>query len=350
MRKQTVLRNNEEFIIDPIEIAKHIADAQHETGEIPWAKGQKSDPWDHVEAAMGLVTGGFFKEAEKAFRWLAGIQLEDGSFYAAYINGVPKDFTRETNHAAYVAVGVLHYFFATGDKNILTLMWDTIEKAVDFTVSMQAKTGVIYWAINPQGEVDPMALLTGCSSVCMSIKCALYIASILGHKKDTWYKALNKLENAIKNTPWLFNMAKSRYSMDWFYPIISGAIKGDPAARRIKKFRKKFIIEGHGVRCVSDRPWITVAETSELCLALNVMGNKPFAKIILSWICDKTYDDGTYWCGYTYPDMTVWPEEKLTWTNAAVLLAVDAVFELTPACVLFSRKFHKDCEKRGQAF
>ncbi len=347
MRKQTVLRNNEEFIIDTLKIAKQIADIQHESGEIPWATGQKSDPWDHVEAAMGLVTGGFFKEAEKAFQWLSDIQLDDGSFYSAYINGVPKDFTRETNHAPYVAVGVLHYFLATGDKNILALMWNTIEKAVDFTISMQAKTGVIYWAVNPKGEIDPMALLTGCSSIYMSIKCALYIAFVLGHKKPRWENGLRKLGNAIKNTPWLFNMTKSRYSMDWFYPILSGAITGDMAARRLKKFRKKFIIEGHGVRCVSDRPWITIAETSELCIALNVMGNKPFSKIIFSWICDKRYDDGTYWCGYTYPDMTIWPEEKLTWTNAAVLMALDAIFELTPACVLFSHKFRGNHEKRG---
>jgi len=38
--------------------AAMIVKAQKETGEIPWSKGFKTDPWDHVEAAMGLCIGG----------------------------------------------------------------------------------------------------------------------------------------------------------------------------------------------------------------------------------------------------------------------------------------------------
>jgi hypothetical protein len=34
--------------------------------------------------------------------------------------------------------------------------------------------------------------------------------------------------------------------------------------------------------------------------------------------------------------MTLWPEEKITWTNAAVLMAADALFELTPGGRIFS--------------
>jgi hypothetical protein len=34
--------------------------------------------------------------------------------------------------------------------------------------------------------------------------------------------------------------------------------------------------------------------------------------------------------------MVRWPEEKISWTNAAVLLAADALFNLTPASHLFS--------------
>ena len=40
------------------------------SGEIPWYNGGKTDPWNHVEAAMGLTTVGRFKEARQAFCWL----------------------------------------------------------------------------------------------------------------------------------------------------------------------------------------------------------------------------------------------------------------------------------------
>ena len=38
--------------------ASLIVRAQRPDGEIPWCEGQKTDPWDHVESAMGLSVGG----------------------------------------------------------------------------------------------------------------------------------------------------------------------------------------------------------------------------------------------------------------------------------------------------
>ena len=124
--------------------------------------------------------------------------------------------------------------------------------------------------------------------------------------------------------------------MYWFYPILSGALTGKKAEHRIEKYWNKYVIDGQGVRCVSDQPWVTIAETSELVLALNGMGCIEKANIVFSWIQDRLYDDKTYWCGYTYPDMVIWPEEKISWTNAVVLMAADALYALTPASGLFS--------------
>jgi hypothetical protein len=66
------------------------------------------------------------------------------------------------------------------------------------------------------------------------------------------------------------------------------------------------------------------------------MGNADLAGIVFGWISDKCFEDGTFWCGYTFPDMVVWPEDKITWTNAVVLMALDALFQLTPAHDIFS--------------
>ena len=37
--------------------------------------------------------------------------------------------------------------------------------------------------------------------------------------------------------------------------------------------------------------------------------------------------------------MVIWPEEKLSWTNGVMLMAADALFDLTPAGRLFSHDF-----------
>ena len=87
---------------------------------------------------------------------------------------------------------------------------------------------------------------------------------------------------------------------------------------------------------------ISRRERSMLTLALlAAMGNFKLAEIVFSWIADRKYEDGSYWCGFTCPDIITWPEDKITWTNAAALMAVDAINNLTPAGQLFSHEFWK---------
>jgi len=316
-----------------------IAKTQLPSGEIPWCEGQKTDPWDHIESAMGLSTGGYLFEARQAFEWSARMQLEDGCWYSAYMRGAPEDTTRDANLSSYIAVGVFHYYLITADVDFIERMWPTVSAAIDFALHLQTNEGEIHWAISPEGRVDPMALLTGSSSIYMSLKCALAIAQILGRPAPKWKKALIKLGDAIRYKPHLFNIAKSRYSMYWFYPILAGALTGTDAQKRIDRYWGKYMIEDRGVRCVSDEPWVTLAETSELIIALAAIGNRELAKIIFSWIADRRYDDGSYWCGFTFPEMIIWPEDKLTWTNAVTLMAADAIYDLTPAGRLFSHEF-----------
>jgi len=315
-----------------------IAQTQKTDGDIPWAENGKTDPWDLIEAAVGLNIGGYFTQARQAFDWLARKQLKDGSWYSSYRDGLPEDRTRESHMACYLAVGVLHHYLITEERSFLGKMWPSVRLAMDFALSLQAQDGQVYWALSPEGRLDPMALLTGSSSIYMSLKCALSLAAELGQNMPGWREALTRLGRAIKHRPHLFNMAKSRYSMDWFYPILCGALTGPDAQRRIDRFWDRYMVQDHGVRCVSDQPWVTIAETSELVLALAAMGNFEQARIVFNWIKDKRFDDGSCWCGYTYPDMIIWPEDKITWTNAVFLMAADALYNLTPAGQLFSHR------------
>ncbi len=321
--------------IDPAEVAGRIAAVQRPDGEIPWCEGRKTDPWDHVESAMGLTVGGRIVEARRAFDWLRRCQNADGSWFSAYRDGAPQDRTRDANMTSYVAVGVYHHYLATGEEGFLEGMWATVSRAVDFAVSLQSPEGPVYWAISPQGRVDPMALLTGSSSIYMSLKCAMAVARRLGRSAPRWAAAADRLADAVRHRRHLFNMAKSRYAMDWFYPILCGALSGADARKRLDKYWRKFVIEGQGVRCVFDAPWVTVAETCELVLALSAMGRREVARMVFGWIADKRHPDGSFWCGHTCPDMEVWPEDRLSWTDAAALLAADALYRITPAAGLF---------------
>ena len=328
--------------INPISIeriASFIASIQKKNGEIPWSAGGKTDPWDHVESAMGLSIGGLYDEARHAYEWLANTQLADGSWWSETLDGKIINSIKESNFSSYVAVGAFQHYLITRDIQFLKKMWDTVSQGIQYAINLQAPDGEIYWARNKNGAIDKMALLTGSSSIYMSIKCALAIADILGKKRLRWRKAMDKLSLAIKDRPDLFNMIKSRYSMDWYYPVLCGAITGEEAKKRIAHLWEKFVVPEWGVRCVSDRPWVTMAETAEFILTLTAMEDNSRAKTIFSWLNDKRFSDGSFWMGVTFPDGVIWPEEKTGWTAAAAMLAWDALNEITPAGKLFNHKF-----------
>ena len=323
-------------------VSEFILRVQKPNGEIPWSAGGKTDPWDHVESAMGLSVAGRIREAERAYLWLKTAQLPDGSWWSATRNGIPEDRTKDSNLASYVAVGIYHHFLITEDRSFLRRMWPTIEAGLDYAVGLQADTGEVYWAKNGNGIVDRMALLTGSSSVFMSLKCALAIAALIGKKRSDWEDAARKLGDAIRERPGLFNMMKARYSMDWYYPVLCGAVTGSDALKRIDRSWDKFVVPEWGVRCVCDQPWVTIAEASELVLTLTAIGEYERAELLFRWICDKRYDDGAYWTGVTFPEGVIWPEEHTSWTAAAVLLAYDALHEITPGAVLFNHRYWQE--------
>lgn len=322
--------------LDVKQIAAFVAGVQKKDGEIPWSLGGKTDPWDHVESAMGLTVGGFFREARMAYKWSAGMQMEDGSWWSYYENGQPRQNAyKDTNMTAYIAVGVLHYFTVTGDRSFLSSMWPTVEKAIDYCVRMQGAKGQMFWAKTKDGSIEKRALLTGSSSIYMSLMCAIKIAALLEQAKPRWKTTAVRLQNAITQAPEAFDNSKSMFSMDWYYPVLSGAFSGDNALRRIEKDWDKFVVSGWGVLCVSDQPWATMAETAELTIALAGVGDMKRAGVVFSMLWDKQYGDGSFWTGVTFPDRQIYTTDKTSWTSAAVLLAADMLYGLTPAWKFF---------------
>ena len=316
----------------------YILEVQNQDGSIPWEKGKKLDPWDHIEAAMGLSIAGNKVEAEKAFNWLSDNQLDDGSWYSEYIESVPQTKRRETNFSAYLATGLLHYFLIFEDKKFLERLFPSLEKAMDFVISSQTSKGDIYWAKEEGIEILDDSLITGSSSIYKSLECAIAIYNILGKPIEKLSESRLSLKNSINNNPERYDRSwesKSRYSMDWYYPILCGVYDNKKGISIIDSKWSDFIVLGMGCKCVVEEPWVTVAESSELVIALVKLGLIEKAEYIFNSLHQWRDEDGLYWTGYVYTDEKFWPVEKPTWTAGAVLLAADSLYRFTRGSDLF---------------
>ena len=123
--------------------------------------------------------------------------------------------------------------------------------------------------------------------------------------------------------------------MDWYYPVLGGAVRGFEAQARIQGRWADFVVPGRGIRCLDDAPWVTAAETCELVLALDAIGDDARARALFGDLQFLRAADGGYWTGWVWPEDVLWPEERTTWTAAAVVLAADVVARCSPANGLF---------------
>ena len=314
-----------------------IASVQQPDGNIPWIPGGRTDPWNLVEAAMALDVGGRHDDARRAYAWLRARQLAHGGWHAYYRGDAVDDATLDTNVTSYLAVGVWHHYLTTGDTAFLRDYWPAIESVFDHVLAYQAPTGEIAWRADDPGDG---ALLTGTSSVHMSLRCAIAIAGRLGHERPDWQLSLGALADAIAHRPHVF-LDKARWAMDWYYPILGGVLRGDVAGARIDAGWDEFVVDGLGVRCVSDRPWITAAETCELVMALDAIGRTDRAREVFGWVQFLRHDSGGYWCGMNFEGERFdapgqyFTADQPTWNSAAVVLAAHALDGEGPTAGLF---------------
>jgi hypothetical protein len=248
-----------------------IAAVQRHDGQIPWFEGGHCDPWNHVEAAMALTVCGLVDEAVDAYRWLARRQLPDGSWFNYYQGDAVKDLRLDTNVCGYLAAGAWHHHLITGDVEFLGELWPTIEKGIDFILRSQQPDGSVLWSLDSTGRPERYALLTGSSSIYHSMRCAVAVAECLAKDRPDWELAAGRLGHAVAHHPGAF-APKVEFAMDWYYPMLSGALEGEAGRRRIAEGWSTFVMEGLGVRCVSTGDWVTAAETAECVLTLDALG------------------------------------------------------------------------------
>jgi hypothetical protein len=193
-----------------------------------------------------------------------------------------------------------------------------------------------------------------------SLRCAISLAEYLAEPQPDWELAADQLGHAVACHPEAF-ADKSRFSMDWYYPVLGGPVRGDAAARRLKSEWDTYVVPGLGVRCVSDEPWVTAAETAELAIALEAIGDTTGALDLLDRIQLLRDASGAYWTGWQYLTERHYPDEQSSYTAAAIVLAADVLCGATggapifrdvaadPAVVLSPRDAACGCEPRDPA-
>lgn len=314
---------------------EYLSALQLPTGLVPWFEGGHSDPWNHVECAMALTVTGHLEAASAAYDWMARHQLGDGSWFNYYLGARVKDARLDTNVCAYVAAGVYHYLVASADVDAASRWWPMVERAVDFVISFQRSDGSFSWSLDASGRVEPYALLTGTSSIFHSLRCAVSLAERLDLHRPAWELAAGRAGHALAHHHEAF-ANKDEFAMDWYYPVLAGALVGERARGRLATHWSRYVMDGIGVRCVSTNDWVTAAETAETVLSLDAVGLGARALDLLAETNRHRHHDGSYFTGIAYPQEITFPDAETTsYTTAAILLAVDAVTNSSPAAGLF---------------
>ena len=326
-------------------LGKFLDDVQFLSGAIPSNQDGSHDPWDHLEAVMGLSTLGLKNQALNGLHWMVANQNEDGSWYNLYQDEKPLELNKQTNYASYIAVAVWHFYLLNNDVNFLQDFWEPVKKGILFSLSLQNRNGAIAWNIDKSKKIDEDYLLTGCSSIAKSLECAIAICQVLEHKSFElkWRDAHLKLIVALENPAEIFDLKKdrSRFSMDWYYPILGGINSKHRITSLVEMIKTSFWIKGLGIKCVADEPWVTVAETSECSIAFKKIGEDKIALELLLNAIAIVDGQGIPYMGWQFDENIYWPEETPSWTAAACILAADANHQLTPSANLFIKQQFK---------
>jgi hypothetical protein len=313
--------------------ARSIAAMQEPGGAIPWTTGEHTAVWNHVEGAMALLVGGQVEAAERALDWCARTQRSDGSWPMKLVAGEVEDASGETNMSAYLAVGVWHHWLVRRDRALVERLWPVVRRGLDFVTGMQLPFGGIAWSQEwhdgRPAKVNDDALLAGSSSIYQSLRAGVALADLVGEQQLDWEIAGGRLGHALRKHRDEF-LDKSTFSMDWYYPVLGGAVRGRAGQQLLDDRWERFVVPGLGIRCVDANDWVTGAETCELGMALDALDDRERALRLFADVQHLRDTEGRYWTGYVWPDDVHWPVEHTTYTAAAVVLAADALSRTTP--------------------
>jgi GH15 family glucan-1,4-alpha-glucosidase len=111
----------------------------------PFAYGYKNWVRDASLTAIALDASGHSVEAERYWRWMAGVQSDDGTWKTTYRiwDGEYLSFVEpEYDSIGAFIYGVYRHYLETADGSFLSDLWPTVRRAADWIISHIAPNGL----------------------------------------------------------------------------------------------------------------------------------------------------------------------------------------------------------------
>ena len=113
-------------------------------------------------------------------------------------------------------------------------MWPVIERAVGFVLRLQQPGGEVLWSLGPDGTPGP--LRPAHRVVVDPPQPALRPGRgrALGFERPDWELAAGRVAHAVAHDEDAFE-PKDRWAMDWYYPVLCGAVAGAAGRARLRR-------------------------------------------------------------------------------------------------------------------
>ena len=297
---------------------------QKDNGEILWDDKGKWDFWDHCECLIALSIYEEWDAFRRGLDFCLSKVDQEGLVKSQYIDGKISQDYFEAHHAPYIFLPLLQKYFIDKDINYLLRYRSEIHQIYKGTLKFKDADGYYHWALDQNGLADD-SLVTSSCSLELSRRAYNKICKLI---QDEDFIDPDKIISDNKLNSNKFDRGgidRSRFSMDSYYPMLCNS----GAKKDAIKTLNKFYVNGLGIKCVEEEPWVTFAESSECIMALYKIGLKEEAKKIFDEVLKHKNQKGYFPTGYQYELGVYWPEEDSTWTNAAVIMAADCIYDIS---------------------
>ena len=240
---------------------------QKNDGAICWDEHGKFDAWDHSECLLALAIFEEWDHFDKGLEYVFNNINSEGLIISETIKDkVTKDYY-EPHHAAYIFLPLVQKYMIDGDASYIQKYQEKLKLIFEGMMKFRDTDGLFFWALDTKGFADNSLITASCSLELSRRAYSFLCKNVLQEEdqEDTNFFNLETFHSSRFNRD---GIDRARFSMDSYYPYLIDC--GD--VDNIDQLLNKFYVEGLGIKCVEEEPWVTIAESSECCIALHKAG------------------------------------------------------------------------------
>ena len=223
---------------------------------------------------MALDVGGRFAEAERAYEWLRGMQHADGCVARVLPRRRrSKEHTLDTNVTCYVANGVWHHYLVhrRHRRSSSELLAD--RSSARSTSRSTTSTRPARSSGTPTRRASTARARCSPARRASTRRCAARSRPPSGSATSGPTGSCRSARSPSRSRTGP-SASSTRTAGRWTGTTRSSAAccAATRPTRASRRSGTRSSSTGRGVRCVSDQPWVTAAETCELVMALDAIG------------------------------------------------------------------------------